>query len=359
MSALHTATQRLHAQEQQLQAQGQQIQRLMESQQQPRAEEALVIHPSPPSAFRLPKPPKPNTFDGAILNLRGVGASIYIEELEQYMAAAQVPKEHWVEAAVPYLKGGALLSYINEKKDNPAQIAQWDGFKAWFLKRFQPVAASKTARSALRALRQRVGESLTSYNEKFLRLMQLILDMSEADKIDHYKNGLRDKQVYAWVDRDDPKSLQEAMEKAVLEDQRQRGREFPTTRFPSTSSTLFRPAPAAQQHVPMELGNMVGDWSESAWDHDSYIETEHDVDEANENKYDTETEAQMSQLAAAPRRTNASSAPPKRLGKLTPEERERCMKNGLCFRCRRAGHMSMQCPFASKPSSQSGKGRAQ
>ena len=366
MNAFHTATQRLHAQEQLLQAQGQQIQRLLESQHQqpPRAEEALVIHPPPSSSFRLPKPPKPSTFDGAILNLRGIGASIYIEELEQYMAAAQVPREHWVEAAVPYLKGGALLSYINEKKDNPAQVAQWDGFKAWFLKRFQPVAASKTARASLRNLRQRMGETLSSYNEKFLRLMQLILDMNEADKIEYYKNGLRDKQVYAWVDRDDPKSLQEAMEKAVLEDQRQRGNQFTATRFSSTTpASVFRPAPAAQQHVPMELGNMVSEWEEPiSWEHSYvHVEANEDTDETNESKYDAEPETQMSQLAAVPRRPPFSSAPGtmKRLAKLTPEEKERCMKEGLCFRCRRAGHVSMRCPLSAKPMSQSGKGRAQ
>ena len=30
--------------------------------------------------------------------------------------------------------------------------------------------------------------------------------------------------------------------------------------------------------------------------------------------------------------------------KLTPEERERCMKEGLCLRCRKPGHIAKNCP---------------
>ena len=30
--------------------------------------------------------------------------------------------------------------------------------------------------------------------------------------------------------------------------------------------------------------------------------------------------------------------------KLTPELREHCRKNRLCFRCRRGGHLSINCP---------------
>ena len=33
-----------------------------------------------------------------------------------------------------------------------------------------------------------------------------------------------------------------------------------------------------------------------------------------------------------------------RVGKLTPEERKRCIEKGLCFRCRKLGHLSGECP---------------
>jgi Retrotransposon gag protein/Zinc knuckle len=34
--------------------------------------------------------------------------------------------------------------------------------------------------------------------------------------------------------------------------------------------------------------------------------------------------------------------------KLTPEEREKCMKEGLCLRCREKGHMARECPKTAK-----------
>lgn len=40
-----------------------------------------------------------------------------------------------------------------------------------------------------------------------------------------------------------------------------------------------------------------------------------------------------------------------RIEKLTPEERARCIKDGLCFRCRQAGHSSQNCPNSNKPQS--------
>jgi hypothetical protein len=34
--------------------------------------------------------------------------------------------------------------------------------------------------------------------------------------------------------------------------------------------------------------------------------------------------------------------------KLTPEEREKCMKEGICLRCREKGHMARWCPKTAK-----------
>ena len=37
-----------------------------------------------------------------------------------------------------------------------------------------------------------------------------------------------------------------------------------------------------------------------------------------------------------------------RLTKLTPEERRKCAKEGLCFCCRKKGHMVSECPDMTK-----------
>ena len=46
-----------------------------------------------------------------------------------------------------------------------------------------------------------------------------------------------------------------------------------------------------------------------------------------------------------PRRSPSPS--PVRRTALTPEERQRCIKNGLCFRCRKPGHTVDKCPLSS------------
>jgi hypothetical protein len=39
-----------------------------------------------------------------------------------------------------------------------------------------------------------------------------------------------------------------------------------------------------------------------------------------------------------------------KVAKLTKEERDRCMREGLCLRCRKKGHMARNCPtFQQKP----------
>ena len=38
-----------------------------------------------------------------------------------------------------------------------------------------------------------------------------------------------------------------------------------------------------------------------------------------------------------------------KITRLTPEERKRCIEKGLCFRCRKAGHLSGACPTFSTP----------
>ncbi len=47
--------------------------------------------------------------------------------------------------------------------------------------------------------------------------------------------------------------------------------------------------------------------------------------------------------------TNAPAPQPMEIGnvqkrKLTPEERDKCMKEGLCLRCRARGHRAKECP---------------
>ena len=105
--------------------------------------------------------------------------------------------------------------------------------------------------------------------------------------------------------------------------------------------------PTASQAVPMELGNINSD------EHGSVCGDEWNADESKDGQA---TGGQLSAFShrAGQQRSGASSqrpAPPK----MTTEERERCRRERLCFRCRQPGHSFMRCP--SFPAS--GKGQAQ
>ena len=56
-----------------------------------------------------------------------------------------------------------------------------------------------------------------------------------------------------------------------------------------------------------------------------------------------------SSSSTKPKDPNAMDIDVIRVFKLTPNERKRCIEKGLCFRCRKAGHLSTTCPtFPSK-----------
>lgn len=140
-----------------------------------------------PSAGAFPrgnidlKPMKPSTFHGMATS-NGVQ---WLMEIERYFQVAGI-----VEAdprrsplASTYLKDAAsgwYTSVVEELGPSPS----WTEFKEKFNLRFQPLAASKVARAALRVLKCR--SKVAGYSQEFQRLMQQIPDMSVADQIEFY-----------------------------------------------------------------------------------------------------------------------------------------------------------------------------
>ena len=308
-----------------------------------------------PSRTNEPKPPRPETYDGTRFSSGKSNVTTWLAEMQQYLTATGLAEDRWVAHAATYLRGTALMALQAKTKMQSSPITAWKEFEKWFLLRFQPIAAAKTARAALRVLCQKPGQSVSSYNDEFMRLMQMITDMAEIDQVEYYKHGLHSTKVADWVDRRDPKTLMEAMEYAQLEDLRDKrfkhSQSFTRSghSFPSYSSST----PAVQVSVPMDLSHMHGD----------NVDLEYDM-------YDDEQAEASQQLSYMSRRpaprfssrpsgTAPGTAPTTTIGKLTPAERQRCMKEHLCFRCRQKGHGASSCPTFPNNRSQSGKGQAQ
>jgi hypothetical protein len=353
MTAYQQQLARAEQQEARILQQEHQLQQLMQ-QQATHAQSSPVlspiIHPehrtspAPSPRSNEPKPPRPDTYDGRLFSSSKSNVTTWLAEMQQYMEATDIPQHRRVIHAATYLRGTALLAWQTYRKLNPNAALGWEQFELWFLHRFQPIAASKTARAQLRTLCQEPGRSVATYNDAFLRIMQMITDMNEADQVEYYKHGLNNREVANWVDRTDPKTLMEAMECAQREDLRKArfNRAHPSfprpvssfSSYPSTSSS-------AQQAVPMELGQLHGEGEDM--EHDMY------------NEYDMSDEQGAAQQLSfmsrrpAPRRpfvrpSGAPSGTTPAIPKLTPAERQRCMKEHLCFRCRQKGHGALNCP---------------
>lgn len=304
-----------------------------------------------------PKPPRPETYNGQRFSSGKSNVTTWLAEMQQYLVATRLPEHRWVDHAATYLRGTALLAWQSHLKTQSSPISAWSQFERWFLARFQPIAAAKTARAALRVLRQQPGHSVSTYNDEFLRIMQMIVDMAEIDQVEYYKHGLHSKEVANWVDRRDPKTLMEAMEYAQLEDLRDKRFKYSQSftrsahSFPSYSSST----PAVQVSVPMDLGHMHGDNADPVYMYDMYDEEQ--AEASQQLSFMSRRPAPRS--SSRPSSTASGTAPTPTIPKLTAVERQRCMKEHLCFRCRQKGHGALSCPTFPNNRSQSGKGQAQ
>lgn len=157
------------------------------------------------------KPNQPSVFYGRVES----NAEQWVVEVERYFSAAGISENdsRRVLLASTYLKEGASIWYTSVVSSNElSNNATWNEFKVLFLRRFRPLAASRIARAKIRLLKHH--RRVVGYAEEFQKLMQQIPDMSVADQIEFFSGGLQ-RHIAVEVDREQPKSLHEAMEIAT------------------------------------------------------------------------------------------------------------------------------------------------
>ena len=150
------------------------------------------------------KPIKPNTFHGN----NKVSVEAWVFEMEQYFAIVRMREDEKVKFAGAFLREMASSWWKSVNEADQPTPQEWNEFKAALIKRFQPVAATKTARAILNSLKQT--KSVQEYCNIFLRQLQLISDMSPSDQIDRFLNGLKP-HIASEIDMHDPKVLEETM----------------------------------------------------------------------------------------------------------------------------------------------------
>lgn len=191
-----------------------------------------------------------------------------------------------------------------EQTWDTAGLQNWTEFAAFMRQQLGPANPDITGRTALRRLRQT--GSVAHYNKAFRDLyMTLHTPMHDLDKREVYLIGLKAKvQEYVRGHCGPDASFHECSVAAETYD-----KTMWAVHRGGSSSTAGGP-------TPMDLGAIRADI--------------------------------VQEVLAAVNARPTGSPQAGRMPKLTEEERARCVKEGLCFRCRKPGHSANNCPVFPK-----------
>lgn len=314
----------------------------------------------------------PSSFSGSRQSL----ASTWIFEMENYLDACAVVEEQRITVATSYLKDAALL-WWKSQVGRPGAPLTWLAFKTALAGRFQPLAASKTARAELHALRQG-NMSLSDYCTKFYNLLNLIPDMADADQVDAFVRGLRSDLARLQVGMQSPQTVNAAMTAAtqidlIIANHTTTTRSaYRSTYYTSPSGSTVATSSSSMPSTAMELGNANAEAcasNELAEDADDFEQQEYQryLEQGDDYEPDYEQwqqqeqmereeeagEAEQLQAMQQQQRRPAFNRPfqtqRQQRPYIPPEEFSRCMREGLCLKCKQPGHVSRDCSLPSRP----------
>ncbi len=317
---------------------------------------------------KLLKPTKPPTFHGD----RRTNAEVWLLELENYFSVTGVTDgTQRVGFAVSQFRDSAVLWWkhlLNNKQEqvDTELVNDWDKFKKALLLNYAPVEAAETARVALHRLKQT--HTVAAYCDVFLRHLNNIEDMSTADQIFSFKNGLQS-YIAKEVHQHHPKTLAEAMtyaqraeiESRVYRTEPRRANFRPPHRYPSHGS--YNRFNSGSGHgnagtAPMELGN-INFGMNGVHDYNGYEVAGSNIDNNEQNEYyngynneddNKQSEHTVNAIGSNPHfNSNMNRYPSRsnnnfRVPGLTREQIETYKRANACFRCGQAGHYKSSCP---------------
>jgi hypothetical protein len=255
-----------------------------------------------------------------------------------------------IQFAVMYLDGPALEWWDSLVAGE--EVTTYEEFVRHLHERYRPRLAANVARQLLSEVRQT--GSVQSLCHKMQSLFAHIPTMHEDDKIFNFKKALHP-QLAGKVAEKEPASLHEAMNIAAQAE--------PYVHVGKSSSKMgaqhfgkggyyggrngAAASSSSSSAVPMEV-NHIG--SESELGSEKEFSSSGPVEEVSNEPHQLlammqELKAQQQSLAAVFQKRGADQRKSgnNKVPGITKEEFERCRKDGLCLKCKQAGHLARDC----------------
>jgi len=192
---------------------------------------------------------KPKTFGGT----KDQNIEIFLDEFERYASVVGITND--------FDKTRVLEAYMTDNASTYLQSIRgtyttFSGFKTLLKNRFQPVSSNKLARLELKKLRQNL-LTVSEYSNQFLSIANRITDMTEADRIEKYKDGLNFK-IQQAIAVFETTTLTDTMihaERVVAVHLKPNNhfKSQSTSQTPSSNSTGQTTAPSTSTATPMQL----------------------------------------------------------------------------------------------------------
>ena len=270
---------------------------------------------------------KPDFFRGNT----GDDLDSWLAQIINYIKLTGIPLNMAAQFASTYLKDAAWTWFSSLSADELLRIVDLDSFTVAITQRFKPLDNQHLARIKLQSLIQ--SGSVAKYNELFNILMQQLPKMDADDRKFQYMQKLKDNIQTALAATVQPHhSLNDIQLMALKLDSTLFHQRKPFNTFRRT------PVPTTPPTWPAKpiIANVINTNTSS-------------VNEPNtSNIANEEADGSSGSITAYVNNMNGLNG---FVPKLTPEIREQCRKNRLCFRCRQPGHLSINCPTFSNISS--------
>jgi hypothetical protein len=279
------------------------------------------------------KPQKPTSYNGKV---DAISSLNFIESLEEYFQIVELPAEKWVPYAIGYL--GEARAWWRGTKRN-IHNTPWIDFRSIFLRQFTPADSVNAARRRLHALKQGSGPVL-DYITTFNDLLRIIPEMDGGHTMYMFINGL-ERELSKQVRLARPSDLEDAiMNATILYDVLNQNE--PTINTTSTPKTEPMEIDTIYTALNAILRNNITTSSTNRYRNNNNRPFNNIRTNTNNNNNNNNNNNDNNRHYTPYTRSSTNPPNPPRLDYI---ERERCMRLGLCLRCRQPGHLAHSCPI--------------